>query len=189
MENTQGLRREKAILPEARVILTHIRVGTSPEVSQSQKDYNGAREMLLNPNVKFSPDLIATTLNARLEELDEAIANSPLKSAADRGGYTLGSLKELTSLAQQELKGDLQAKTALKKQLEMITDEEEIKVRDETRNMTYEGVSIDRKSGSIVIQSFPSQNARDMEANMANYKKENFLKGKERLQKFASELK
>lgn len=98
-------------------------------------------------------------------------------------------MKELTSLAQQELKGELQAKTVLKKALEMITDEQEVKVRDETKSMVYEGVSIDRKSGSIVIQSFPSQNARDMEANMANYKKENFLKAKDRLQKFASELK
>lgn len=179
----------EAILPEPRVILTVIKEGTYPEVGEKQKAYEGAREMLLNPNIKFSPDLVSTTLQARAEELDEAIAKAPLKSATDRGGYTLGSLKELTSLAQQELKGELQAKGVLKKQLEMITDEEEIKVRDETRNMTYEGVSIDRKSGSIVIQSFPSANARDIEANLANYKKENFLKGKERLQKFASELK
>jgi hypothetical protein len=187
MEAPVSLTRE-AIAIEPRMILT-IKEGTPPVTSEKQRAYESAREQLLNPHVKFSTELVATTLKARDEELTEAIANSPLKGAADRGGYTLGSLKELTDLASRELGGELNAKGVLKRTLEIITDEEESKVRNEARSLTSEGISIDTKSGSIIHKTFPSQSKREMASIEADDMKQRFMQGKDRLQRFASELK
>jgi hypothetical protein len=175
------------ILIEPKMIITLIKEGQPSVTTEKQKAYQEARANLLNPHVKFTPDLVSVALKARNEELDEAIANSPLKSLTDSGGYPLGSLKELNSLATQELSGQLQAKTVLKRQLEMITDEEETRVRGSADYLTREGVIID-KDGSIVVKSFPSQGKREMASIEAQNMKENFLKGKQRLQDFASEL-
>lgn len=70
----------------------------------------------------------------------------------------------------------------------MITNEEEARVRDSADYLTREGVIID-KDGSIVVKSFPSQSKREMASIEAQGMKENFLKGKQRLQEFASSLK
>jgi hypothetical protein len=176
------------VLIEPKMIITLIKEGQPSVTTEKQKAYQEARVNLLNPHIRFTPDLISTTLKARSEELDEVIANSPLKGLTDRGGYPLGSLKELTSLAAQELSGELHAKTILKRQLEMITSEEEARVREGADYLTREGVIID-KDGSIVVKSFPSQNRREMASVEAQHMKENFLKGKQRLQDFVSTLK
>ena len=178
----------EAILPEPKRIVEVIRAGEPSVTTEAQKAYNQARSNLFSPHIKFSPELVSSTLDARSKELDEAIADSPLKGLTDRGGYPLNSLKELTSLAQQELSGELNAKTVLKRQLEMITDEEELRVREKANNLTREGVTIG-ENGSILAWSFPSQNAGDMASIEAQETKQNFLKGKERLQNFASGLK
>ena len=186
METTVGIR--EAIPVEPKVIITIIKEGKSSVSTEAQKAYKQTRANLFSPYIKFSQELVSSTLDARSKELDEAIANSPLKGLTDRNGYPLDSLKELTSLAQKELSGKLEAKTVLKRQLEMITDEEELRVREKANNLTREGVTIG-ENGSILAWSFPSQNARDMASIEAQETKQNFLKGKERLQNFASGLK
>jgi len=178
----------EVILPEPKKIVEIIRAGEPSVTTEAQRAYNQTRVNLFNPHVKFSPELVSSALDARSKELDEAIANSPLKGLTDRGGYPLNSLKELTSLAQRELSGELKAKTVLKRQLEMIADEEELSIREKAMNLTREGVNIGR-DGSIVLESFPSQNKRDMASSEAQEIKENFLKGKQRLQNFTSGLK
>jgi hypothetical protein len=145
------------------------------------------RATLFEPYVKLSPDLVSKVLKARGEEIDEATANSPLKSATDREGQPLGSLKEMNRLAQQELDGTLRSENhVLKKELEIITDEEETRVRRMAKDHARDGLFI--KNGNIVIKSFPSQNKRDMASNEAQRMKQDFLKGKERLQEFAAKL-
>ncbi len=186
METTVGIR--EAIPVEPKVIITIIKEGKSSVTTEAQKAYKQTRVNLFSPYIKFSQELVSSTLDARSKELDEAIANSPLKGLTDRNGYPLDSLKELTSLAQKELSGKLEAKAVLKRQLEMITDEEELLIRDKANSLTREGVIIN-KDGSIVVKTFPSENRREMVSIEAQELKQNFLKGKQRLQDFASGLK
>jgi len=178
----------EAILPEPRAIVTVIKEGAPVQTSELQKVYRQSRDRLFDPHVKFTTELVEQTLTAREAELTDAISNSPLKGATDRDGLPLGSLRELTSLSLQEFRGELQAKTALKRTLEMIMDEQERKVTTEAKDLTREGIVV-RKDGAIFTQTFPSQHKRDIAANEAQAKKENFLKGKDRLQKYASEIK
>lgn len=185
MESTDIIR--KAITIEPKKIVEVIRAGEPSVTTEAQKAYKQARTNLFSPHIRFSPELVSSTLDARSKELDEAIANSPLKGLTDRNGYPLNSLKEFTSLAQQELSGKLNAKTILKRQLEMITDEEELLVRDKANSLTREGVTIG-KNGSILVWSFPNQNARDVASIEAQERKQDFLKGKQRLQDFTSGL-
>lgn len=183
-----GIVIREAILPEPKRIVEVIKAGEPSVTTEAQKKYNLARANLFSPHIKFSTELVSITLDARSKEIDEAITNSLLKGLTDRSGYPLNSLKELTSLARRELSGELKVKTVLKRQLEMITDEEELRVREKANNLTREGVTIG-KNGSILAWSFPSQNARDMASIEALDMKQDFLKGKERLQAFASGLK
>lgn len=180
----------EAILPEPRAVLTLIKEGTAPAPkTEKQRAYKNAKSIVFTPQVELTKERVKDLLTTKKSELEEAISQSPLKGATDRNGYTLGSLLDLTDLAVQELDGKLQAKTVLRRVLEMVTDEREREITDNAKDKTREGLVIDRKTGSIYLQSFPSPNAREVASSIAQNNKADFLKAKERLQRFASELK
>lgn len=179
----------KRTIIEPRVIITHIKEGSQSVVTNKEEAYKKAREGLFNPHLRFSPEVVENVLQAQAEELDEAIQNSPLKGKADRNGYSLDSLRRVNSTALQELLGDSQDRIILKMALDMITDEEEKRIRDEAKSLTREGVIIDRKTGSIVYKKFPNNTGRNLASMEAQTMKADFLKGEERLHNFISELK
>lgn len=178
---------EKALHVVPSRIITLIKKGASVETTESQKKYRESRSRLFNPHVEISKKIVNDLLETRSNELKEAIKDAPLGSATDRNGFPLGSLLELSEIASRELNGELKAKHVLRGAIEMITDEEELKIKNETRNMTKVGAIIG-KDGSILLQKFPNRQVRNSASRQATTIKENFLKGKERLQGFIADL-
>lgn len=184
-EKMTGIRQPITITPEKQTRWL-IKEGTPPQYTERQKAYFKIRAKLFNPDpsVEFSSFLIRDVLEARGKEIDEAAGKAPLKSATDRNGYTLGSLKVMNSLALQELNGTLNSENhVLKRQLELITNEEESRIRQKADNLARLGTIIDEDTGNLIFQK-----PKEYEITGAQKMKENFLKGKERLQEFASKL-
>ncbi len=178
----------EALPTEPRVIIKIIHEGTPPvPETEAESKYHQAREALFNPSTEFSATLVDNMLQARAEELKAAISKDFLHGASDRGGFTLGSLAELTRLAIQELNGELHATTALVKQLELVTEEQQQLINHELAD-SKEGLHIDRKSGAITVISYPNEHARAIAKDSQKDRQEGFDKGKLRLQGFISGL-
>lgn len=189
MEATEAIGIREAIPVEPRVVLTLIKEGTPPApVTEKQKAYDNAQSLVFTPQLDLTKERVRDLLTTKKAEVEEAIQTSPLKGATDRNGFTLGNLRDMSDLAIQELDGTLHANTALKRVLEIETDEREKQVTSEAKDMVREGLVIS-KDGDIYLQSFSSQGRKDMASTGAQNKKADFLKAKERLQNFTSSLK
>jgi len=179
----------EAITPEPAVITTLIKEGTpQAPLTEKQKAHGNASEIVFSPQSELTKDRVRDLLTTGKAEVEEAIQTSPLKDATDRNGFTLGNLRDLSDLAIQELDGTLHADTALKRVLEIETDNRERQVTSEAKDMVREGLVVS-KDGNIYLQSFSSQGRKDLASTMAQNKKADFLKAKERLQNFTSSLK
>lgn len=112
------------------------------ELTPAQKAYEEARSELFSkyrggPNA----DKLANALVTRRQELEEAIEKSPLKSAADRNGNSLGNLLELTNLAIDQAAGKMAGeKATLKRTVVTMANEEEFRINEKAEERTYEGL-------------------------------------------------
>ena len=189
METTDVNLTREAIIDEPRVVLTLIKEGTAhAPFTEKQKAYDNAKNLVFGSLSELTKDRVRDLLTTKKAEVEEAIQTSPLRAATDRNGFTLGNLRDMSDIAIQELDGTLHANTVLKRVLEIETDERERQVMSEAKDNVREGLVVN-KDGDIYIQSFPSQNKKDIASSEAQNMKTNFLKAKERLQNFASSLK
>lgn len=180
----------EAIPVEPRVTLTLIKEGTPPApVTEKQKAYNNAIDVVFTPQLELTQERVRSLLTTKLAEVEESIQNSSLKGATDRGGFTLGNLRDMTDIAIQELDGKLNAKRMLERVLEIETDNRETDVNKEAKDLVREGLVVNTKTGDIYLQSFPSQDKREMASLEASNKKADFQKAKERLQTFVASKK
>ncbi len=166
--------------------LTNKKFDTTSDLTPAVKEYMAKRDYIFTAK-NLSPELISDAIQARVTELEDTIQRSPLKSAAERDGNTLGNLLELTLLAQKELSGEMKSKSTLKKVMTDIIAEEAKEIEYVATNATKTGMIHDRNGKAIAFQVLDSDQ-KQVESNLVQYKREKFNNGKDRLQEFVKSL-
>lgn len=177
----------EAVLPESAGIIYIIKEGSHVALTEKQKKYNNAKDIVFSPNITLTRERVGNLLTAKKEELIEAIQTSPLKEITNRNGYQLGSLLELTNLAVKEFNGEMKAKTVLQRVLEIETDQRDVEIQRKAKDLVREGLVV-KNNGSIYTQSFPNQDIRENASREAQFMKSDFLRAKDRLESFAKSL-